>query len=186
MPENLIDFLERHLGTMAGGTHFGSPPDQTVNVARFENQPVEGAITYVTTGLSHHALHQIENPPLRLELLGCVWSRFRSSGIDSLLHILAREILESHHAPPHGAVSGPRGPVTSGSSLEAFFFMHPAYHPGDLEEFSGFDDPTYIVWPVPITSAEAAFVHAGGWRVFEERLFQADPDLMDLMRSSIV
>jgi hypothetical protein len=184
--QTFIEYLESELGTIAGGLRFEVPAEQDVGVARFENQPVPEAITYVTTGLSRHLLHQLEKPDLRVELVGCVWARFRDSGLDSLLHIVAREILESHHAPPRGFVMGPSGPIIPGSELQAFYFMHPAYHGEALECFEHPTDPVYLAWPVPITVAEAVFIARSGWSAFEERLFAADPDLMDLDRRSFL
>jgi hypothetical protein len=183
---NLLDFLESHLGTMAGGLIIDNKPDVQVQVARFENQPVPDAITYVTTGLSRHALHQLSGVSIRLELLSCAWSKYRSSGLDALLFALAGEILESHHAPAHGDVVGPRGPIAPGSRLEGFYFAPPLYHSESLMNVRGGDDPLMIVWALPITAGEAAFIRATGWSAFEERIYEVEPDLMDLDRSPIV
>jgi hypothetical protein len=182
----LIAFLEEHLGTMAGGSLFEASPGQKVQVARFEDQPVPHSITYVTTGLSKHLLHQASGRSVRLELLTCIWSRFRDSGIDSLLFALSQDILERHHAPMRGEVVGPAGPVVLGSTLEAFYFLPPLYHPEALETFGPEDSQTVFVWALPVSASEATFIRGTGWNVFEKRIHSADPDLMDLARTPIV
>lgn len=186
MPAGFIEFLESHLGEMAGGSHFAESPATSVNVVRFENQPVANAVTYVTTGMSHHSLHQLEGPELRVELMGCVWSRFRESGFDALLYALAEETLARHHAPSEGSVVGPRGPIVDGSELEAFIFLSPFYFDESFGAFDHESEPVLLIWPVPITAAEAAFVAEEGWDEFERLLLSRDPDLLDLHRPSIV
>jgi hypothetical protein len=186
MPAGFVEFLESHLGEMSGGSHFTESPKGAVTVARFDNQPVSGACTYVTLGLSHHALHQLKGPDLRIELLGCVWNQFANAGLDSLLFILAEDILRTHHAPPQGSVVGPQGPIAPNSSLEAFIFFQPMYHDDALDLFQHESEPVYLVWPVPITAAEAAFVADRGWSEFERVMLSRDPDLMDLHRASCV
>jgi hypothetical protein len=185
-PTHLIDFLEQQLGTMAGGQIFESEPERRVQVARFENQPVPGSVTYVTTGLSKHFLHQVSGPDIKLELLACVWSRFRNAGIDALLFALSQEILSLHHAPAHGDVIGPRGPVTDGSKLEAFYILPPLYYEAAMEVFESEGTQTLFAWALPISVAEASFIRREGWKAFEERIHSTDPDLMDLERASIV
>jgi len=186
VPPHLIDFLEQQLGTMAGGQIFESEPELRVQVARFENQPVPDATTYVTTGISKHLLHQTSGPEIKLELLACAWSRFRHARIDSLLFAISQEILSSHHAPAHGDVIGPRGPIAEGSKLEAFYFMPPLYHTETMEALDSDGAQILFVWALPISAAEAAFIRREGWEAFEERIHLLDPDLMDLERASIV
>lgn len=182
----LLQFLESQLGQMAGGRIFESPPGREVYLARYENQPVTDAITYVTTGLSRHILHQLSGRDIRLELLTCVWSRFRESDLDSLLFVLAQNILERHHAPAQGEWVGPAGPVVSGSKLEAFYFMPPLYHPETLEVFNEEPPETVIVWALPVAPSEVEFIKNRGWRAFEKRLRRDEPDIMDMLRDPIV
>jgi hypothetical protein len=185
--EDLIDFLERNLGAMSNGLLFESPPERPVQVARFENQPVPNAVTYVTTGVSKHVLHQLSGREIRMELLTCLWSRFDGSALGTLLHVLAQEILDRHHAPAHGEVTEPRGPIVPGSKLEAFYFMPPLYHAEDIELWHGPADPeTVIVWAVPIALSEAQFIANAGWPSFEERMREVDPDFLDLDREPFV
>jgi len=182
----LLQFLESQLGQMAGGQIFESPPGREVYVARYDNQPVTDAITYVTTGLSRHVLHQLSGPDIRLELLTCTWSSFREASLDSLLFILAQQILDRHHAPAQGEYIGPAGPVVTGSKLEAFYFMPPLYHPETLEVFSDEPPETIIVWALPVAPSEVEFIKNSGWRAFEKELHRVAPDVMDMFRDPIV
>ena len=181
----LLQFLESQLGEMAEGRIFESPPGREVYVARYENQPITDAITFVTTGLSRLVLHQLSDGVIRLELLTCTWSSFRESGLDDLLFVLAQQILERHHAPAQGEWVVPAGSVVAGSKLEAFYFMPPLYHPETLQVFSDEPPETVIVWAVPVAPSEVEFIMKTGWRAFEEQLQQVEPDLLDMFRDPI-
>lgn len=181
----IIDFLECHLGEMAGGLIVDSPRHQGVQVPRFESQPVQGAVSYVTTGLCKHVLRRSDGDLVRLELLGCVWDRFRGAGFDSVLALIARDILEHHHAPRRGDVVRPRGPVVEGSCLEGVFWSDPGYHPEALEVLRFDGGEVRLLWAIPVSVSEVEFIEANGWRTFDELLRSRNPDLMDLHRDPV-
>jgi len=181
-----IDFLESHLGEMANGFLFECPEDRPVQVARFENQPVPGSTTLVTTGVSKHVLHQLSGTDIRMELLACAYSRFAIPELAKVVFAVAQEILEKHHAPAHGDVVGPRGPICADSGLEALYFSHPAYHRAELDRFEGDPPETIIAWTVPVSASEVAYIHRHGWPAFEKLLESEEPDLLDLGRAFLV
>jgi hypothetical protein len=182
---SLIDFLESHLGEMSNGFLFEGPQDRPIQVARFDHQPVSTAVTLVTTGLSKHVLHQLSPRDIRMELLACAYSEFDIPDLAKVVFALAQEILEKHHAPARGDVIGPRGPICSGSNLEALYFSHPAYHSAGLDKFEGDPPETIIAWIVPISASEAAYIHQHGWSAFEELVESKEPDLLDMKRPSL-
>ncbi|MEU4249540.1 suppressor of fused domain protein [Amycolatopsis sp. NPDC026612] len=42
-----------------------------------------------------------------------------------------------------------------------------------------------MVWLVPVSRAEAAYVGSHGWRAFEDELVRHDPDLLDPGRAEL-
>jgi hypothetical protein len=180
------DWLEEHLGVMAGGFVFDSPPDRPVQIARFEDQPVAGAFTLITTGISKHVLHQSSGNNIRLELLMCAWRDVAAQALAPVLFAIAQEILGSHHAPSRGTVLGPREPLLENATVEAILFTHPGYHAAELDGFDGEPPETIVAWALPVTSAEANLISAKGYAGFESLLEQQSPDLMDFFRPSMV
>ena len=66
--------------------------------------------------------------------------------------------------------------------MEALYSAIPVYLPDDFAQF----DDVVLVWLVPISRAEAAFVTANGWSAFEDLLSETDPDLVDVDRKSLL
>ena len=57
-----------------------------------------------------------------------------------------------------------------------------------VDEFSVYETAAgavVLTWLVPITDDEATYIHAHGWRAFEDALVAEDPDLTDLLRPSL-
>lgn len=83
-----------------------------------------------------------------------------------------------------GQIIGPAGPLFGGSDLTALYVAAPSYLPDEFQIFHA-DGHVEIVWLVPITDAEAAYVHTHGWPAFEEILEEHGPDLADVNRQSV-
>jgi hypothetical protein len=69
--------------------------------------------------------------------------------------------------------------------MTALYAASPVYLP---DEFADCDTGTVTVvmtWLVPITDAEAGYVHTRGWPAFEDALEGEDPDLVDLSRDPL-
>ncbi len=102
-----------------------------------------------------------------------------------LLQQIGMEALAADRPLLRGDVIGPRGELFAGSGLEAVYVAIPVYLP---DEFAVCDeDGTEIViaWLVPISSSETQYVREHGWRAFEDRLVESDPDLTDVFRASL-
>ncbi len=56
----------------------------------------------------------------------------------------------------------------------------PVYFPDDFAVYKGNDDQIVVAWLVPISSNEASYVRQHGWRAFEKRLVENDPDLTNV------
>jgi hypothetical protein len=96
------------------------------------------------------------------------------------------ETIERGYAYLRGDVIGPRPAFTPGSLLTALYVALPVYFP---DEFAVCNSrtlgPIVIFWLVPITSREAEFVRKNGWRAFEKRLIETQPDVVDTRRPEL-
>lgn len=95
-------------------------------------------------------------------------------------------LLTSHLALSRGEVLDWGEPIAPGSNLTALYMASPVYLPDEFAELGPKGDETIFVWIVPISSAEAHFVHHHGPDAFEDILVEKDPPLSVYDRSSVV
>ena len=183
-PANFVEHMEEHLGRIQAGARLS----ESIHGVRFADMPEPGASTFATLGLTHHVLKQGgDGPDVRVEfLVAC-----RDEVVDafnplSVLAAMSDQAMDLHTAPPRGTVIGPRGRFFPASEMEALYCAAPTYFHEELTSFSGFPEPLVIVWLVPIHPAEARFIRSHGWQKFEEKLDEANPDLLDLGRAAVV
>jgi hypothetical protein len=176
----LIEHLEARLGALTGGWKRDG-----FQVGAYAGSL--GADWFATAGLSRHPLHsRTSGRHLRQELIVGSRPGEHTTGLPHLLGQVADELLASGQALLRGDVLGPRGPLAPGSAMEALYAAIPVYHD---DEFAAVDLPdgtrAAIVWLVPISSAEAAYVASHGWNAFEDELVRHDPDLLDVGRAEL-
>jgi hypothetical protein len=180
----LIAHVEQHIGRISRGSELSS--DRGIQAVIVDGHPTLDATSYLTLGLSNHVLTGPSGRQFRQELLGASYTRFAELNPDANLLTVAHDLLQAQRAASRGEVIGPAGPVVPGSSLEAYYCSLPAYFSGELTGFRGSVPATTFIWLVPISHAEAHYVWEHGWSKFEDLLVERDPDLLDLMRPSIV
>lgn len=184
---DVINHIEKFLGKMAWGYSIqGFDFITKIQVARFDNQPMQGATTFVTTGLSSKRLTQTDYSNIRQELVFC----FRGDEslfeeIAKLLGLIASDVITSGQALIRGQVLGPAGPLFTKSTLKALYITYPVYFPEEFHKFLGSRPQTSFVWLVPIHSSENHYINTCGWSSFENALEVQDPDLLDLDRCPI-
>ncbi len=169
----LIEHLEDRLGQITEGRQHDG-----FQVVAFESG------WFATIGLSrHHLKSRTSGRQLRLEL---ITAGRPAEFLPGLLGQVADELLASHEALLRGDVIGPRGPLVPGSALEAWYAAAPVYQDDGFAAVD-LDDGARaaIVWLVPVSRAEAAYVGSHGWRAFEDELVRHDPDLLDLGRAEL-
>jgi hypothetical protein len=183
----LIAHLERYLGKMSNGYRVGSAASiNSLQVAKFQNQPVRNAATFVTLGVSATPLEQLSGGFLRQEFIFAVKdSDSRSNEIPGLLATVGGEVISNKKVLLRGQVLGPSGPLLEGFDKTALYVTHPAYFPDGLHYFRDSSPEIVFSWLVPITSQEAKFVAEVGWEHFEDHLTSENPDLLDLSRESL-
>jgi Suppressor of fused protein (SUFU) len=180
------DHLEAFLGEMEGGKRYAAEEDgqPTLDVVRFPDQPMEGASTYATVGLSKVLLHRSDDRHIRQELL-CVQEDEREPyEAGRLLATVAEMALHRGDALMLGQIIAGADPLDEDSVLEALVCLHPGYFPADFDVFQdpGSDVPVAVVMLVPVTGDEAEFVRSHGVDAFTDLVGDEDPNLLDWRR----
>jgi hypothetical protein len=103
-----------------------------------------------------------------------------------LLFQVAGELIDRGTGLQLGEVIGPRGRLFTHGDMTALLALGPTYLPDAFAVCRDSARNIVLVWLLPITTDEADFVFAHGWRAFENALVAADPDLTDIDRPSLV
>lgn len=180
------DHLEAFLGEMEGGKRYADAEDgrPALDVVRFPGQPMEGAATYATVGLSKVLLDRSDDRHIRQELLYVQEDEPEPYAAGRLLAMVAELALHHGEALMLGQIITGVDPMGEGGPLEALLCMHPGYFPGDFDVFRtpDLDVPVAIVMVVPVTADEAEFVRRHGIDAFMDLVGDEDPNLFDWRR----
>lgn len=182
----IVEHLSRFLGPVAGHQRFRWQDIDgrgQIDVLRFDGQPHAGALTLVSVGLADHQLQASGGRPSpRRELLVSAWAHWPD--LPRFVASATRLVLDAQAPIPYGSVLGPAGPLVAGATVEAALCWQPVYFPDELARIDG-DPAVELVWLVPLTTAEAAFVSVQGAGRFEELLLDQMPDALDLTRPEL-
>jgi hypothetical protein len=155
-------------------------------LAEFEG-PFANALTIATVGLSGHVLEQPGMPPIRQELVWMSWKRFRSTAVLSVLEDMAETAIDRRVGYRRGEWRDFGTPVVPESPMTALYLAVPVYLPDSFHILNGvYEEPVATMWALPISASEARYCEEHGWDAFEDRLTEADPDLLDLDRRPIL
>jgi len=181
----LIGHLEKYLGRITGGWSGEALGGAPFQIALFEKVPIRDCVGYVTVGLSEHEVRsRVSGKPIRQELMIVVRGGVPAAA--DLLRQIGQEIVGSGSPLLRGDIVGPRGPLWSNSRLEAFYAALPVYFPDALAECDlGGEKKCAIVWLIPISRNETAFVGSHGWAAFERLLVRSNPDLLLTDRAEV-
>lgn len=181
----LPEHYELHLGKIARGWS-----DETekhgIQIVCFERQPEAGVKTYATLGLSRYIVELPGQKLIRQELLISANELFASDAVAGLVLSLAEYIVKRGKALLRGEVIGPGAPVVEGSTLAAIYVTNPSPFDRSFAEFDSGSPATVFAYLVPITGEEATLVSKRGWRWFEDRLEEQNPDIWDLARTESI
>jgi hypothetical protein len=182
---SLLEHIETALGPIEEGWELTESPSR-IRVASFRQQPFEGAITYVTIGLSENVLPMTAGRDVRQELVFSAHESFSRGAISSFLLTFADYILSKRRALLRGDVVGPGEPIIPGVSLDAVYSALPVIFQEGFATYDATAPPTVFVWLIPLHEREADFVKKNGWNRFEDMLAEKDPDLLDLNRPVVL
>lgn len=183
-------YLERILGPVVSvttGRDLVGSQTAPCSIATFADQPVAGAFTLVTLGLSDSPLLGPEGELVRQELLLCGWNADLDDRLYGLLFSVASGIRDEGETANPGAVLELDGPLSEPGDLRHVFLYPPTYHrdevatipaPGDGDSHGEIE----VLWLLPVNAAEVDLIEERGPEAFETHLLEADPDLLDLRR----
>jgi Suppressor of fused protein (SUFU) len=182
---DLVEHLERFLGPIEGGAGADDAIQPRVNAVRFApDVPFTGVTTWTTLGLSNHHLQQ-PSGGLHQELVMHVPTAPQPANVAAVLLQVAGELIARGRGLARGEVLGPRGPLFADTGLTGLVATSPAYLPDGFAVCDTPAVPVVLTWLVPLTTDEARFAHAHGWRALEKIFIAQDPDVTDLGRPSV-
>ena len=181
---NTAEHLERHLGPIERGWSAASLSG--IQVCLFRDRPAPGVTTLATLGLSNTVLPVSSNRKVRQELLLASYDERPSQNLVKALMHGVETVLAREHALLRGDIVPLGGPITAGSAATGLYASIPVVFYAGLATLQDSVPATVVVWLIPVLPAEIDFVESSGWSEFEERLEAADPDLLDLTRSSVL
>lgn len=150
-------------------------------IATFSDQPAENALTFVTLGISEFPLGA---PPVRQEFLLSAWKPDVTDALYEALFGIGHELLRLKTAADYGEILELPKPVVENGPSQLLVYAPTYFDPG-LEVVQG-QPPVLLTWLIPLTRAETELVLNEGLRALELRFEEADPDLLDLERESVV
>lgn len=156
-------------------------------IRAFAGGPVRRVVTYATAGLWKKPLDGRE-PGVRVreELLLMVRDTPDAELLPGILLQVVAEALGEKRAWMPGDVIGPRGPLLPDAEAQSLYVSAPSYLPDAFHLWRGPNgERVGVLWLVPITRSEAAFVRKHGSAAFEEVLVAEQPDLLNVMRTSV-
>ncbi|MET7685179.1 suppressor of fused domain protein [Streptomyces sp. NPDC005423] len=157
-------------------------------VACFREGRLPGVQAFATIGLSRASLeHSASARHFHLELLACENAN-RTTGyghFPEVLEYVAGQLMASGQAILRGDVVPLPAPLPDGTMTSLYAGL-PVYFDNDFFSVTveNGSDVT-IVWLIPITDQETAFIRAKGWPAFEDLLVRQGPDLLDPVRPQL-
>jgi len=170
----------------ARATHSVSGIKAGFDIFRYDDVPFEGASTLCTVGISDVQLHHSDRSMIRNELLFTLHTEYLSDELYNLMFAVGTMLLEEKEGVVPGQLMELEEPIIDGSSMEALFFYSPIYFPEEMYIYKKTDPPVAFVWAIPVTRQEMMYIEDKGHESFSDLLEDADPDMTDLFRSSVV
>lgn len=183
----IVAHFEALLGPVRSGW-MSTPTGERMpfQVVRYSRGADVGSLAYSSLGFSRHRLDR-DGTPVRQELLVLTTPGLPVEYVLTVMTQATDAVLAEGRALRRGEVLGPVPPPVPGSAMAALYVALPVYFPDDFATCRPDGAaPVEVLWMVPVTDGEAAFVREQGWETFEEVLAAQDPDLVDVYRSCIV
>lgn len=184
----VVAHLESCLGPVdAGWRHAEAGYPLPFDVALFRSGPLEDSATFSTVGLSNQELRsERSGKVIRHELVVVTRQGFGVRNIPALMQQLGMEAIREGRAYLRGEVVGPRDAIFEGTQMAAFYVSAPSCFPSSFARVATSEGVVVFAWFIPITRPEAEYVLREGWEQFEDVLANAEVDLTDFDRNSIV
>jgi hypothetical protein len=154
-----------------------------VDIARFEDRPEPGVITYATLGLSDSVIPSQVVPPLGVEVLGVC---DRAAAFHVVLAAIASRVMAEPGRCGPGSVFGRVVPAGLSHTMRHVVLVPPFLWEPDLG--SRVVDYKTVAWllAVPISDAELQFQSDNGFDALEAAFAEKQIDIFNPNRASIV
>jgi hypothetical protein len=195
MPETanaFVDHLERYFGRIERGWRvpYGQqfPTSPKINFVKCAHGLVADAVVTSTVGLSLHLLHSPRTgKQIRQELFLMAKEQQFDATMPSALGQVVEERLATGKAVLRGEAIWKPGGLFGSTNFVALFATLPVYYPRELWAFNDVErGKIMLCWLLPIKQREYEYLCHHGWSKFENLLDQAQFDLYDLKRSSLI
>lgn len=185
----IVDHLEKYCGEIVEG--WNQTPNGTAEpfqVIRMEGGEVPDCVVFSTLGLSNFQLiSPTSSRLLRHELLMLAKISQVPENIGPVLQQIADEAILNNCAYIRGQTIGPRNTIFQNSNFTTLYITVPVYF---SEKFFSIETEMLggvaFAWLMPITDRECEFIRSYGWKKFEDRLGELNPDMIDLDRASVI
>ena len=157
---------------------------KSIDILSCVEKPYIGVISYATIGLSEYDIGMSsENKRLRIELLGVCYEE--EELFANILSTVAFEIMDRGNCGYGQIISDVISQYNYDCDMKHIYLMNPFLWDGfKTIEF----EDRKIAWllAIPISSQEKAYAMANGWDALETKLEEADIDIFNLKRESIL
>lgn len=121
------------------------------------------------------------------ELVMTVHAAQAPARLPQVLQFVGAEQIAGHAPILRGQTIALPGSIAAGCGLSSLYAAIPGYFDPDFD-VATLDDGRDVVisWMVPISEVERQYVQENGWKAFEQKLTERDPDLLDIFREPLV
>ena len=186
---NLIQHMELVFGEIQGGFTVPSelPTTPGVQYVEYKNGSVRNVTVISTLGLSRFELaSSTSDKKIRQELFLMVKDGQPSGTTPAVLHQIVNERLHSNRAILRGEALRKTGCPFPQKDFVALYATLPIYYPTEMWTCQTDEGDVALCWMFPIRDKEWRYLSEKGWSEFESLLDQAQFDLFDLDRPSLV
>ena len=191
--QNIITLKQvaKHLHFVFGGVnpyvfrYWDDYKTKSIDLLQCENTPSEGLISYGTLGISGVDVGLLyEGKDLRVEFVGV--SKPEQKIFPNILSTAAFEIMD-HPSIEYGYVmNNIISYYLKDTTTPHLFFTDPAMWDKELTDLEDTEKYITFLLAVPITEKERLFLQKNGTDKLETLLEEADADICDLYRNSVV
>lgn len=182
---SLSEHVESHLGLIEKGWK-DETSSHNFRIVSFRHQPVKEARTYLSLGMSDHALKMGDSRTVRQEFLFSEKDNFDPEKTVSFLMSLCESIIERRSGVLRGEVISLHSELSEKVGFDGVYCSIPILFEDDFRSYDRDALPVVIVWAVPIFQDEINFIHVNGWEPFEDLLERINPDLLSLNRKPVI
>jgi hypothetical protein len=178
----LVEHLEKHLGKITKGWNSEEFKSRnSLQVAKFNDQPKKNISTYVTLGLSNIMLPTASNI-VRCELLFSAYDSFDEKEIASFLLSFSEYLISQNRALLRGETIKGNTPIIESSNLNGVYAALPVFFEKSFYSLKTPNQPISFIWLIPLHSKESEYISKNGWNAFEDYLEKSPCDFWDLKR----